>query len=107
MRRVLENEEEGDNDRDEGKDGGYDQTDMMEGDFCEKRILDDCAGGQQAYREQEVMATVLVRSSAVVLQVTITQFLVRVRVSRKSSFCRPLRSRDQGVGAACACVRCV
>lgn len=75
---MLENEEEGDNDRDEGKDGGYDQTNMMEGDAGEQRILDDCMCGQQEYQEQRDMATVLVCSSAVVLQVTITQALVWV-----------------------------
>lgn len=75
---MLENEEKGDNDRDEGKDGGYDQTNMMEGDAGEKRILDDWVRGQQAYQGQRDTATLLVCSSAVVLQVTITQFLVGV-----------------------------
>jgi hypothetical protein len=50
--------------------------------------------------------TVLVCSSAVALQYTITQSLVQVRFSLQS-VCSPLRSRVQCVGAACACVRCV
>lgn len=32
---MLEDQEEGHNDRDEGKHGGYDQSDMMEGDLSE------------------------------------------------------------------------
>jgi hypothetical protein len=44
---VLEDQEESHNDRDEGKDSGYDQSDMMEGDFREQRIFDDYPCGQQ------------------------------------------------------------
>ena len=106
MSRVLEYQEEGDNDRDEGKDSGYDQTDMMEGDLGEQRILDDCPVGQQMRKYPRPRATVLVCSSAVVLQVTITQFLVWKRFSLQY-FCSPLRSRDERVGVACACVGCV
>lgn len=72
---MLIDQEEGDNDRDESKDGGYDQTNMMELDLSEKRNLVDCVCGQQAYQEQRNTATVLVWSSAVVLQLTITQSL--------------------------------
>ena len=46
---MLEDQEEGHNDRDKGKHGGYDQADMMEGDFGEQRILDNCQFGQQVY----------------------------------------------------------
>jgi hypothetical protein len=73
---MLVDQEEGDNDRDEGKDGRYDQSDMMEGDLAEQRFLVDCSFGQQAYEERRAIATVLVVSSAVVLHCTITQFSV-------------------------------
>lgn len=44
---VLEYQEEGHDDRDESKHGGYNQSDMMKGDSREQRILDDCPFSQQ------------------------------------------------------------
>ena len=41
MCRVLEYEEEGDDDRDEREDSRHDEADMVEFDFSEQRLFDD------------------------------------------------------------------
>jgi hypothetical protein len=52
MSRVLEYQEEGDDDWDEGKDGWYNQSDMMEGDLGKQRFLVDYPFGQQVCKER-------------------------------------------------------